>query len=154
MVVVNGVSSEPGIVTCGVPQGSILGPLLFLVYINDLEQDIKSRIKFYAVDTMLYLIVKDPSLSAEELNYDLDIIHQLAHQWKMKFNPDPTKQANEIVFSCKRSKPNHPPLSLNDNQVVQVDKQKHLGLILCPNLCFQKDINEKLTKARKMTGLI
>ena len=104
-VVLNGSQSEYAEINSGVPQGSVLGPLLFLVYINDLEQDIKSKVKFYADDTMLYSIVKNPLLSADELNYDLDKIHRWAHQWKMQFNPNPTKQANEIVFLAKTRNP-------------------------------------------------
>ena len=108
-VVLNGSHSEYTKIKSGVPQGSVLGPLLFLIYINDLEHNIKSKVKFFADDTMLYSIIKDPSVSADELNHDLEMIRIWAHQWKMQFNPDPTKQANEVIFSCKRSKPPHPP---------------------------------------------
>ena len=87
-VVINGSHSEYLPVESGVPQGSVLGPLLFLVYINDLEKNIKSNIKFFADDTMLFSVVKDPALSAVELNHDLDIILQWAHLWKLQFNPD------------------------------------------------------------------
>ena len=80
-------------VESGVPQGSVLGPLLFLIYINDLERNIKSN-KFFADDTMLFSIVKDPTISASDLNHDLNIIFRWAHQWKMEFNPDPTKPGN------------------------------------------------------------
>ena len=59
-------------------------PLLFLIYINDLEINIKSHVKFFADETMLFSIVKDPIVSANDLNYDLDIIYQWAHQWKME----------------------------------------------------------------------
>ena len=140
-VVLNGSHSEYADIKSGVPQGSVLGPLLFLIYINDLEQNIKSNVKFFADDTMLYSIIKDPSISAEELNHDLDIIRIWAHQWKMQFNPDPTKQANEVIFSCKRRKPVHPPLIFNGSPVTKTNYQKHWGLILCPNLCFQKHIH-------------
>ena len=58
-------------VESGVPQGSVLGPLLFLIYINDLEKNIKSNIKFFADDTMLFSIVKDPNISASDLNHDI-----------------------------------------------------------------------------------
>ena len=57
---------------------------------------------------MLYSIVKDPNLSAAELNHDLEKINQWAKQWKMAFNPDPNKQANEVLFSCKTKKVDHP----------------------------------------------
>ena len=102
-VVLNGFYSEYSVIESGVPQGSVLGPLLFLIYINDLEINIKSHVKFFADETMLFSIVKDPIVSANDLNYDLDIIYRWAHQWKMEFNPDPTKQATEVVFSCKKN---------------------------------------------------
>ena len=87
-VVLNGFYSDYSIIESGVPQGSVLGPLLFLIYINDLEKNIRSNVKFFADDTMLFSIVNDPVISANILNNDLDIIYQWAHQWKMEFNPD------------------------------------------------------------------
>ena len=101
-VVLNGSHSDYSSIESGVPQGSVLGPLLFLVYINDLERNIKSNIKFFADDTMLFSVVKDPVTSANDLNHDLDMIYQWAYQWKMEFNPDPIKQATEVIFSCKK----------------------------------------------------
>ena len=73
-VVLNGSYSNYSTVKSGVPQGSVLGPLLFLMYINDLGSNIKSNIKFFADDTMLYSIVRDPATSANNLNHDLVII--------------------------------------------------------------------------------
>ena len=71
-VAMNGFYSDYADIESGVPQGSVLGPLLFLVYINDLEKDIKSNVKFFADDTMLYSIVKDPLSSAADLDHDLE----------------------------------------------------------------------------------
>ena len=102
-VVLNGSFSDYSEIKSGVPQGSVLGPLLFLIYINDLEKHIKSNINFFADDTMLFSVVKVPVKSADDLNHDLDIMYQWAHQWKMEFNPDLSKQATEVLFSCKKS---------------------------------------------------
>ena len=85
------------------PQGSVLGPLLFLVYINDLERNIKSNVKMFADDTMLFSKVKNPEMSANDLNYGLDAIRQWAHQRKLEFNPDPTKHATEVLFASNKS---------------------------------------------------
>ena len=131
-----------------------MGPLLFLIYINDLEKGLKSNVKFYADDTMLYSVVHDTSTSAADLNHDLELIQNWAYQWKMEFNPDPTKQATEVLFSCKRSKVNHPPIYFNGIQVAKIDEQKHLGLILTPTLYFQKHLFQKIQKAKKNIGIM
>ena len=153
-VVLNGSCSDYSTIESGVPQGSVLGPLLFLIYINDLERNIKSNINLFADDTMLFSTVKDPIISANDLNHDLDIINQWAHQWKMEFNPDPTKQATEVLFSCKKSSPNHPQLIFNGTFVEKVNEHKHLGLILDSTLSFKKHLNEKIVKAKMNIGII
>ena len=79
-VVLNGFSSDYSSIESGVPQGSVLGPLLFLIYINDLEKNIKSNVKFFADDTMLFSVVNIPAISANELNHDLKVISQWAYQ--------------------------------------------------------------------------
>ena len=122
------------------PQGSVLGPQLFLVYINDLERNIKSNVKLFADDTMLFSIV-NPEISANDLNHDLDVIHQWAHQWKLEFNPDPTKQATGIFFSCKTSNPNHPQMMFNGTVVAKTNEQKHLGFTLDSILSIKKHPN-------------
>ena len=153
-VVLNGHCSEYYPIESGVPQGSVLGPLLFLIYINDLETNIKSKIKFFADDTMLFSIVNNPQNSANELNDDLSSIHQWAYQWKMNFNPDPSKQATEVLFSCKKNKVCHPPLIFDGQIVKKMDDQKHLGLILDSSLSFAKHITAKISIAKKKIGII
>ena len=80
-------------VKAGVPQGSILGPLLFLLYINDLSNNLQSNVKMIADDTSIFSIVFDSKVSSRTLNANLTMIQQWAFQWKMSFNPDPSKQA-------------------------------------------------------------
>ena len=129
-VTLNGFPAGYSTIESGVPQGSVPGPLLFLIYINDLERNIKSNVNFFADDTMLFSIVNDPVISANELNQDLKVLNQWAYQWKMEFNPDPNKQATELLFSCKKNSPNHPSLFFNSTVVPKVNEQKHLGLTL------------------------
>ena len=85
---------------------------------------------------MLLSIVKYPEISANDLNHDLDVIYQWAHQWKLEFNPDPTKQITEVKFSCNTSNPNHPQIMFNGTVVAKMSEQKHLGLILDSSLSF------------------
>ena len=97
----NGKTSGREFIRAGVSQGSILGPLFFLIYINDLATDLKSNVKLFVNDTSLFSIVFDPLETANLLNKDFDKIRGWAKQWKMAFDPDPTKQAQEVVLSKK-----------------------------------------------------
>ena len=91
-------------VKAGVPQGSILGPLLFLIYINDLPKGLSSSAKLFAGDTLLFSVIHDRSTAMNELNDDLVKINNWAYQWKMSFDLDPNKQAQEVIFSRKTKK--------------------------------------------------
>ena len=73
-MVLNRFYSDYSIIESGVPEGSVMDLSLFLIYINDLERNIRSNVKFFADDTMLFSIVYDPVKSANYLNHDLDII--------------------------------------------------------------------------------
>ena len=112
--VLNGQNSLWGDVSAGVPQGSILGPLFFLVYINDLAVDVKCSVKLFADDASLFTIVEDINSAAIDINHDLEIINKWAFDWKMSFNPDPRKQAVELKFSMKRVEVNHPEIRFNN----------------------------------------
>ena len=85
---------------------------------QDLERNIKSP--FFADDTMIFSIVKNPEISANDFNHDLDVIYQWAHQRKFEFNPDPIKQATEVLFS----NPNR-HIMFNINVVAKMNEQKH-----------------------------
>ena len=99
-------------VLAGVLQGSILGPLFFLIYINELSKDISSTAKLFADDTSIFSVVNDINVSADQINKDLEKISTWAYQWKMSFNPDISKQAQEITFSKKNIDVSYPPLYL------------------------------------------
>ena len=92
-------------------------PFLFLVYINDLPNELKSTVKLYAGDTSLFSIVRNKNESANISNKDLLSISKWAHNWKMLFNSDPSKPAQKVLFSRKRKVQIHPTISLNNIQV-------------------------------------
>ena len=151
-IVLNGKNSEWHYITAGVPQGSVLGPLFFLVYINDLVDNICSEAKFVADDTSLFKVVCNEQVSSSVLNNDLETIKHWAFQWKMQFNPDPNKQAVLMIFTRKRIKPDHSLIFFNDTAVNQLLKHTHLGLTLDSKLTFALHIQEAITKARKGIG--
>ena len=95
-VVLSGQSSNWNSVLANVPQGSILGPLFFLIFINDLPDGIQSIVKIFSDDTSLFSPINNPILCSNILNNDLVRILELTCQWKMSFNPDPKKQAVEV----------------------------------------------------------
>ena len=108
-----------------VPQGSILGPLLFLIYINDLSDDLTSNPKSFADDTSLFSVVQNINSTITELNNNLRKISEWTFQWKMNF-----------IFSRKINKITHPPLLFNQNLVKSSSSQKHHGMVLDTKLDF------------------
>ena len=106
-VVLPGVSSDWTYIRAGVPQGSILGPLLFLVYINDIVFDTGSHIRLLADDTSLFIIVDDPTTAAGCLNSDLEKISRWATTWLVTFNPTKHFCIYPLVFQISTIFPNH-----------------------------------------------
>ena len=97
-VILNGQFSSWKPILAGVLQGSILDPLLFLIYINDLPNGLKSDARLFADDTSLFTLVKDKNESTSIRNNDLLLISKWAYNWKMLFNPDPTKPAQKVML--------------------------------------------------------
>ena len=152
-VVINGQHSDWTPILAKVPQSSILGPLLFPIYINDLPGNLNSLVEFFADDTSLFSTVHDPTLSAKILNDDLSRISEWAHRWKMLFNPDITKQVQEVIFSRKNTKNDHPIAYFNEAPVAHTTCQKHLGMHLDEKLNFNHHV-KNIAKANKGIGLI
>ena len=97
-VATEGCASEFLEIKAGVPQGSIIGPLLFLIYINDIVDEIETNIRLFADDTTLHLVVDNPTRAADLLNSDLHKVHNWSKDWLVKFNPNKTE---ELVISRK-----------------------------------------------------
>ena len=101
----------------GVLHGSMMGPLLLLVYINDLTESLSSNPKLLADNTSLFSVVHDLNTSVSEINVSLNMTDAWAHHWKMSFNPDSLKQVQEVTFSQRRNKPRHADIVFNSNPV-------------------------------------
>ena len=153
-VVLDGKASGWTNISAGVPQGSILGPLFFLIYINDLPQGIISKLKIFADDSSLFSLILDQIRCSIQMNNDLQKVSEFAHQWKMSFNPDPSKQAIEVYFTRKIKPPDPPELNFDNSPITVQDQQKHLGLILDKKLAFDHHLVEKISKANRGIGLI
>ena len=106
-----------------VSQGSILRLLLFLIYI-DLPDDLTTNVKLFADDTSIFSMVYNTNTSTTNLNKYLSKIKSWAIQWKMSFKLDPSKQAQEVIFSTRLQKTNHYQVYFNHSSVKQVPFQK------------------------------
>ena len=125
--------------------------MLFLIYINDIVSNITSGNKLYADVTSLFSVVDDANVTARVLNRDLEKINLWAWQWKMQFNANKTE---EVIFSSKRHKTNHPKLRLGSDEIVSKNEHKHLGLILDSKHDFKSHTREAILKARRGIGMI
>lgn len=154
-VVVGGQASEWAPVQAGVPQGSILGPLLFLIYINDIVRNIGASIRLFADDTSLYIVVDSPLSSAAVLNNDLNTIGNWADAWLVSFHAGNTFS---MIISRKTEPAMHPPLTMNNTVISETQTHKHLGLTLSStctwsdhigNICGQAWTRLNLMRALK-----
>ena len=129
-VVVDGVKSPFVDIKAGVPQGSRLGPLLFIIYINDIVDNLESDILIFADDCSLLASGLHPDETVEQLNRDLIKISAWADRWKVTFNAGKTK---DIIFSNKVLN-NSPPLLFNNDFIQRVNTHRHLGVFLTSKL--------------------
>ena len=153
-VVLNGMHSSWTNVEAGVARGSILGPLFFLIYINDLFDGLTSNPELFVDDTSLFSVVQNIYSTANDLNSDLMKISDWAFQWKMRFNPNPEKQAQGVIFSRKFNKIDHPPLYFNQNLVKSSSTHKNLGMALDTKLDFSLHLKNAQNKVNKTIGLL
>ena len=152
-VIINGTGSSWKPIKSGVPQGSVLGPLLFLVFINDLPDNLICNPKLFADDVSLNAVMSHYTNSTENIENDLKLIHDWSVKWKMVFNPDITKPAEEVLFT-NRISTIYSPISSDDIAIKYVDDHKHLGLVLDSKLIFNKHIDEKISIANRGIGII
>ena len=128
--------------------------MFFLFYINDLPKGLLSNPKRFTDDTSIFSVVKDNLNSSNKLNEDLSKMSQWAYQWKISFNPDVLKQAQEVIIFRKNNIENHPIVSFSNLPINRKSTQKHLGPLLDKKLKFSEHINNELKKATKGINLL
>ena len=150
-VVIQGQSSSWGKICAGVPQGSVLGPLMFLIYINDIVDIVRSKIKLFADDTSLYLNIDNPFTAAEIMNSDLSDIDEWSKDWLVTFN---ALKTDSMLISRKTHQINHPPIHFQGHALQNVTKHKHLGLTIRSDLRWSDHITEICTKSSKLINIM
>ena len=148
-VSVNGVHSTPCKVISGVPQGSVLGPTLFLIYINDIVGDIKSNIRLFADDTIMYRQVISPA-DHRILQQDLDRLTSWACLWQMEFN---VKKCYHISLTNKRAVVML-PYDMHGQVLEHVTSYDYLGVRLTSKLNWKEHCDETSNKANRSLGLV
>ena len=150
-VVLNGQKSKLNAVRAGVPQGSVLGPLLFLLYINDITDNLESLAYMFADDTSLFKSGKDINILAGIISRDLVKIYNWSVYWKVGTN---ASKCAVMLFSRKQIPTRVPALTLGNEILHTVTQHKHLGLILSANLTWTAHINDISTTARRRLGAL
>ena len=148
-VVLDGQASDPVPVLSGVPQGSVLGPVLFLIFINDLPDNIRSSVRLFAFNCVLYRNIKSP-IDCQILQDDLNSLSQWETDWQMKFNV--TKCHSMRVTGHLPDKQILFDYTLHQQKLEQVPSAKYLGLTITDNLDWGQHVSEISCKATKTMG--
>ena len=148
-VVVDGISSSSVSVLSGVPQGTVLGPLLFLIYVNDIASGVSSSIRLFADDCILYRTIKCEADSII-LQWDLDILSQWSTLWQMKFN------VSKCVLICCSRSPNlfQYNYQLYDHILDVRDEHLYLGVLLHKSLSWSNHIAKTSAKASQLFNFL
>ena len=159
-VTVNGAESKNHKVTSGIPQGSVLEPILFVIYINDMPECVDSTATtctyLFADDTKIFREIKSPN-DEEKLQNDLDKLQKWSDTWLLKFLPNKCKvlTVSDRKMAEKEGKNYH----LYDNEgkevkLEQPDGEKGIGLLVDETISFSTHIQNQINKANSIMGLI
>ena len=152
-VSINGAKSKNMKVRCGVHQGSILGPLLFIIYINDMNKALnKSTVHHFADDTNLLFSDKDPNVIRKIMNRELELLFEWLCANRLSLNVGKTEF---IIFRPPRMNlENRIVLTLNHTKIFESRKIKYLGLLIDDRLTWKFHINELCKKLNRSVGML
>ena len=147
-VVVDGAHSEWGSVDSGVPQGSVLGPLLFLTHINDLPRVVTSQCRLFADDCLLYRAIRtrEDQIALQE---DLNNLQVWANEWGMRFNASKCE-----VLRIRRGHPLECFYTIDGHVLSEVENAKYLGVYISNNLDWTAQIEATVSKANRTLGFL
>ena len=148
-VVVEGETSRPANVSSGVPQGTVLGPLLFLVYINDLPLRVNSTSRLFADDCMLYRTINSEA-DTKTLQEDLDNLQGWERDWMMSFNPDKC----EVIRITNKRRIINSQYTIHGQQLQETNQAKYLGVTIDNKLTWGPHINAMTKKAKNTTAFL
>ncbi len=148
-VLLDGNKSSTAEVTSGVPQGTVLGPLLFLTFINDLPEETSSDARLFADDCLLYREIKT-SADTEILQRDLTALERWESTWQMAFHP---QKCTVNHISTKRH-PTQTDYILHGHTLQQESASKYLGVTISSNLKWDRHISNTTSKANRTLGFL
>lgn len=139
-------------VTSGIPQGSVLGPVLFVIFINDLPEVTESFVEMFADDTKIYMPLKNEADSAK-LQQDIHNLTDWATKWQLRFNASKCK-----TLHLGNNNPQKSYVMKNEHDVLttleKTELEKDLGINIDPSLKFSQHIEKQVNKANRILGLI
>ena len=148
-VVIQGRQSESITVSSGVPQGSVVGPKLFLLYINDLPDIVSCKISLFADDTLIFCPVNNLS-DFSGFQSNINKISEWSDRWCMSFN---VKKTQLLIFNNKSNIP-HGKYMLKNSEIDEISHATYLGVVFQNDLKFNLHIENKVNKASKILGLL
>ena len=154
-VCIDGELSDVSNVISGVPQGSVLGPLLFIIYTSDMWSGLENKLIAYADDATLAACIDSPNLRshvADSLNRDLTRINDWCKLWGMKLNPP--KPQSMIISRSRTPNPQHPELGIDGSVLATCNSFKILGLTFDSKLTFEKHIRNVASGISQKIGIL
>jgi hypothetical protein len=148
-VVVDGQNSDNLPVLSSVPQGSVLGPCLFLSYINDLPDSVKGKVRLFADDTIVYLTIKS-NQDVQTLQKDLNSFENWESDWSMEFNQDKC----ELLSISRKKHLVAFPYNEHGQQLKSTEASKYLGVTISKDLSWTNHINNTTAKANNSLEFI